>query len=108
MLQNNPLTGALFLAAIVWASVAADAYRLAVAAVLAVVVATLTAKWLRVDPEELESGLYGYNATLVGLTLATFLAPGALLWSYVLFGAMVSVIATQATFNVLKPSGLPR
>ena len=107
MLQNNPLTGALFLAAIVWASVAADAYRLAVAAVLAVVVATLTAKWLRVDPEELESGLYGYNATLVGLTLATFLAPGALLWSYVLFGAVISVIATLATFNVLKPLGLP-
>jgi urea transporter len=107
MLQNNPLTGALFLAAIVWASFAADAYRLAVAAVLAVIVANLTAQWLRVDSDELESGLYGYNATLVGLTLATFLAPGPLLWFYVVFGAVVSVIATLATFNVLKPWGLP-
>lgn len=107
MLQNNPLTGALFLAAVVWASFAADAYRLAVAAILAVIVATLTAQWLRVDSDELESGLYGYNATLVGLTLATFLAPGPLLWFYVVFGAIVSVIATLATFNVLKPWGLP-
>lgn len=107
MLQNNPLTGALFLAAIVWASFAADAYRLAIAAILAVIVATLTAQWLRVDTDELESGLYGYNATLVGLTLATFLAPGPLLWFYVVFGAIVSVIATLATFNVLKPWGLP-
>ena len=107
MLQNNPLTGALFLAAIVWASYAADAYRLAIAAIVAVVVATVTAQWLRVDSNELESGLYGYNATLVGLTLATFLEPGALLWSYVVFGAIVSVIATLATFHVLKPWGLP-
>lgn len=107
MLQNNPLTGALFLAAIVWASYAADAWRLAIAAILAVIVANLTALWLRVDTDELESGLYGYNATLVGLTLATFLAPGALLWLYLVLGAVVSVIATQATFNLLKPSGLP-
>lgn len=107
MLQNNPLTGALFLAAIVWASYAADAWRLAIAAILAVIVATLTALWLRVSSDELESGLFGYNATLVGLTLGTFLVPGPLLWLYVVFGAMVSVIATLATFNMLKPTGLP-
>lgn len=107
MLQNNPLTGALFLAAVVWASYAAGAPRLAIATVLAVVVATLTAQWLRADSTELESGLHGYNATLVGLTLATFLAPGPLLWFYVVLGAIVSVIATLAAFNVLKPWGLP-
>lgn len=107
MLQNNPLTGALFLAAIVWASFTAGAPRLAIATILAVVVATLTAQWLRVDQAELEDGLYGYNATLVGLALATFLAPGALLWLYVLLGAIVSVIATLASFRVLKPWALP-
>lgn len=107
MLQNNPLTGVLFLAAIAWASYAADAWRLAIASVVSVVVATLTAQWLRVDTDELESGLYGYNATLVGLALGTFLEPGALLWLYVVFGAVVSVIATLATFHVLKPWGLP-
>lgn len=107
MLQNNPLTGALFLAAIVWASLVADAYRLAIAAVVAVIVATLTARWLHVDTEELEAGLHGYNATLVGLALGTFLAPGPLLWVYVVFGAVISVIATLATFKALKHVGLP-
>jgi urea transporter len=107
MLQNNPLTGALFLAAIIWASVAADAWRLAIAAILSVVVATLTALWLRTDRNELESGLHCFNAPLVGLTLATFLTPGALLWAYVVLGAIVSVIATLATINALKPWGLP-
>lgn len=106
MLQNNPLTGALFLAAIIWASHAADAYRLAIAAIVAVIVATLTAQWLRVDSSELESGIYGYNATLVGLALATFLAPGPLLWCYVLIGAMVSVVATLAIANTLKVWGV--
>lgn len=107
MLQNNPLTGALFLAAIVWASYSADAPHLAIAAIVAVIVASLTALWLRVASDQLESGLHGYNATLVGLALATFLAPGPMLWFYVVFGAAVSVIATLATFNVLKPWGLP-
>ncbi len=107
MLQNNPLTGALFLAAIVWASYTNGAYHLAVATIVAVVVATLTAQWLRVDPDELKAGLYGYNATLVGLALGTFIEPGALLWIYVVFGAAVSVIATLAAFHVLKPWGLP-
>ena len=51
----------------------------------------LTAQWLRVDEASLHSGLYGYNGILVGLALATFLAPGALLWVYVVLGAAVSV-----------------
>lgn len=106
MLQNNPLTGALFLAAIVWASYTANAPRLAIAAIVAVIVATLTAQWLRVDRDALEAGLFGYNATLVGLALATFIAPGPLLWVYVVLGAMVSVVATLAISNVVKPSGL--
>ena len=61
---------------------------------VAVVAATLTAQWLRVDAATLRAGLYGYNAYLVGLALATFLAPGPLLWVYVVLGGAVSVVAT--------------
>lgn len=107
MLQNNPLTGALFLAAILWASYAANAPRIAIAAIVAVIVATLAAQWLRVDSEALKAGLYGYNATLVGLALATFLTPGVLLWFYVVLGAIVSVIVTLATAKALKTSEIP-
>ncbi len=105
MFQNNPLSGVLFLAAIAWGSYAAGAPRVAIAGVLAVVVATLTAQWLRVDRESLHSGLYGFNAILVGLALATFLAPSPLLWVYVVLGAAISVVVMLATANVVKPWG---
>ena len=49
MLQNNPLTGLLFLAAIAWGSYAAGVPRVAISGILAVVVANLTAQWLHAD-----------------------------------------------------------
>jgi urea transporter len=105
MFQDNPLSGALFLIAIAWGSYAAGVPQVAIAGVVAVVVATLTALWLRVDDESLNAGLYGFNGVLVGLALATFLAAGPLLWVYVILGAAVSVVATLATTNVVKSWG---
>jgi urea transporter len=105
MFQDNPLTGTLFLLAIAWGSYAAGVPQVAIAGVIAVIVATLTAQWLRVDRESLHSGLYGFNAVLVGLALATFLAPSTLLWVYVVLGAAVSVVVMLATTNVVKPWG---
>ena len=75
MFQNNPLTGALFLAAIAWGSYAAGAWHVAIAGLLAVIVSTLTAQWLRVDEASIRSGLYGYNGVLVGLALARTSGP---------------------------------
>jgi urea transporter len=105
MFQDNPLTGAFFLVAIAWGSYAAGVPQVAIAGVVAVIVATLTAQWLHVDDGSLNAGLYGFNGILVGLALATFLAPGPLLWVYVLLGAAVSVVAMLATTNVVKPWG---
>ena len=106
MFQNNPLTGLFFLAAIAWGSYAAGVPRVAIAGVLAVVVANLTAQWLNADRESLHAGLYGYNGVLVGLALATFLSPSALMWVYVVLGASVSVITMLGTVNALKPWGV--
>lgn len=106
MFQNNPLSGALFLAAVGWGSYAAGVPQVAIAGLVAVVVATLTAQWLHADEASLASGLYGYNAFLVGLALATFLAPGALLWAYVVLGAAVSVVASLGIANAVKPWGV--
>ena len=105
MFQDNPATGALFLAAIAWGSFAAGVPRVLIAGIVAVVIGTLTAQWLRVDRASLAAGLYGYNAMLVGMALATFLAPGPLLWVYVLLGAAVSVVVTLGTANVVKGWG---
>jgi urea transporter len=106
MFQDNPLTGLLFLTAIGWGSFAAGVPQVVLCGIVAVIVATLTALWLRVDPAALRAGLYGYNGVLVGLALATFLAPGPLLWAYVVLGAAVSVVATLGTANAVKPWGV--
>ena len=107
MFQDNPLSGALFLAAIAWGSFAAGVPQVLFGGLLAVVTATRTAQWLRVDRSSLHSGLYGFNGVLVGLALATFIAPGPLLWAYVVLGAAVSVVAMEATANVCKSWGMP-
>ena len=75
MFQDNPLTGILFLAAIAWGSIVAGVPHVLVAGVLGVVASTLTAIWLKADEAALRAGLYGYNGVLVGLALATFVAP---------------------------------
>jgi urea transporter len=105
MLQDNPVSGALFLAGVIWGACAAGMPRIALAGVVAVVAGNLTAKWLRVDRASLHAGLFGYNAVLVGLALATFLGPGPLLWVYVVLGAAVSVVVTLGTMNVVKGWG---
>ena len=102
MFQNHPLTGVLFLAAIGWGSFAAGVPEVLIGGLLGLTVATLTAQWLRVDPQGLAAGLYGYNGVLVGLALPTFLAPAPLLWAYVVLGGAVSVVAMLATVNVVK------
>lgn len=105
MFQDNPVTGALFLAAIAWGSFAAGTPAVTIAGVLGVVTGTLTAQWLRADRGALAAGLYGYNALLVGMALATFLAPEWLLWIYVVLGAAVSVVVKIGTANVAKDWG---
>lgn len=106
MFQNNPLSGAFFLAAIAWGSFAAGAPGIFFCGLFAVIVASLSAMWLHVPEENLNAGLSGYNAILVGLALATFLAPGPLLWVYVALGAVVSVVVTLGIGNAVKGWGL--
>jgi len=107
MFQDNPLSGALFIAAIAWGSFAAGVPQVLFGGLLGTVTATSTAQWLRVESASLRAGLYGFNGVLVGLALATFIAPGPLLWAYVVLGAAVSVVAMEATANVCKSWSMP-
>ena len=100
MFQNHPLSGLLFLAALVWGAAAADAWPVLFGGLLGLVAGTLTAYGLRANAANLAAGLYGYNALLVGLALPTFLEPSALLWFYVLLGGAVSVVGTLGTAQV--------
>ncbi len=106
LFQDNPLAGLLFLIAVGWGSYAAGVPQVAIGGLVAVLVATATAGWLRVDTAALHAGLYGYNAFLVGIALPTFLAASPLLWVYLAIGAMVSVVATLAVATVTKTWGV--
>ncbi len=107
MFQDHPLSGALFLAAVAWGSFAAGVPQVLFGGLVAVVAATGTACWLRVDPASLRAGLYGFNGFLVGLALATFIAPGLLLWAYVILGGAASVVAMSATVRVARTWDVP-
>lgn len=106
MFQNKPLSGLFFFAAIGWGSFMAGALEIAIAGLFALLVASLTALWLRVETTALHAGLYGFNAYLLGIALATFLDPSPLLWVYVVLGGAVSVIATLAATRVMQTWGL--
>ena len=107
MFQDNPLSGLLFFLAIGWGSYAAGVPQVAVGGFLAVVASTLAAYWLRVDEASLRAGLYGFNAYLVGLALATFMMPSTMMWVYVVFGGAVSVVVMLAIANVFKTWSVP-
>jgi urea transporter len=107
MFQDNPLSGLLFFLAIGWGSYAAGVPQVAVGGFLAVVASTLAAYWLRVEEASLRAGLYGFNAYLVGLALATFMAPSTMMWVYVVFGGAVSVVVMLAISNVFKTWSTP-
>lgn len=102
MLQNHPLTGALFLAAIAWGAFAAGVPEVLAGALLALLTSALVAMWLRVDRAALGDGFYGYNAILVGMALPTFLEPTPALWGYIVLGAAVSVVAMLAIANLTR------
>ncbi|WP_317166427.1 urea transporter [Chitinophaga varians] len=85
MLQNNAWTGTLFLAGIFY-----DSMLMGFAAVVAVVTGTLTARLLRYDEADIEAGLYGFSATLVGVALTFYFNPVPLVWAAVVLGSVAA------------------
>jgi len=71
MLQENALTGALFLLGIL-----ANSWLMFAGALLGVAVGTISAMLLKYPEKEIKSGLYGFNAALVGIAMFFFLVPG--------------------------------
>lgn len=90
---NNPLSGLLVL-------VAAWIYNpwLGFGGTLGVIVSTIAGHLLGVDRGAIRAGLYGFNGVLVGLALATFLAPA---WDPIV---IVWIIAVSAASTVLMAS----
>ena len=87
MLQNNALTGLLFLIGIAYGSI-----NMALAALLATASATLFAKLLKLDEQNLNDGLYGFSAALVGVALLLFFKVHWLVWVAVVSGGIIAAL----------------
>jgi urea transporter len=105
--QNNPLTGLFFLAAITWGALQGGAPQIALGALVALVVATVTAMLLNADEDSLRQGLFGFNGVLVGAAVPTFLVASPAMWTLLVVGAAVSTVTMLAVSNVMKTWGTP-
>jgi len=68
MLQNNPMTGVLFLVGIFL-----NSYESGLTALLGLAIVTLVAYLLGADRTLIRDGLFGFNGVLTGITLSVFL-----------------------------------
>lgn len=107
MLQNNPITGLLFFIAIFLGAHFQGMPQVGIACLLGTLVSSLTAYLYKLDSASLRAGLYGYNGCLVGIGMATFLHLSVYLWILVIFGAIISVIATESSVILLKKWNIP-
>lgn len=92
MLQENILTGLLFLAGIFYGSI-----TMGMAAIVATCCGTLTARFLKFDKAETEMGLYGFSPALVGVAVILFFEPNWIIWLIIVVGSVVAAII-QHTF----------
>ena len=89
MFQDNALSGLLFLIGIACASPLMAAGGLAGTAI-----GTATARAPKLDPTELRDGIYGFNATLVGVAAFFFLQPVVLTFVLLAVGCAASTVVT--------------
>ncbi|MFD0782833.1 urea transporter [Micromonospora azadirachtae] len=102
VLQNNPLTGLLILAAIGWGAFENGKPQVLGGAVLGLVVGTATALALRVEHSSWRKGLFGFSPVLTGIAVPTFLDDRPLTWLYLVLGAAGTTVVTLALNAVFK------
>ncbi|MBV8256084.1 MAG: urea transporter [Chitinophaga sp.] len=98
MLQGNAWTGVLFLVGIFY-----DSYIMGIGALLAVCIGTYTAKLLHFPEEEINEGLYGFSATLVGVALTFYFQPVPIIWAAVIVGSALAAIIQHAMIRRKLP-----
>lgn len=103
MFQPHVGTGLCFLAGI-----AAASPLMLAGAILGAVLGPLVAYFLGFDRGKIEQGLYGFNATLVGLATLFFLRPGfPITWALLIAGCVVATLLTHLALRFLRPPGDP-
>lgn len=94
MLQENAATGLLFLIGIFYGSI-----TMGIASIVAVCCGIVTAKLLKYDKTEMDQGLYGFSAALVGVALILFFKPVFIIWLFIVIGSILATIIQHFFFR---------
>lgn len=87
MLQENPITGILFLAGIFLGSLSMGS-----AAIVGAVVGTVVAYVLTYDSEKIKQGLYGFSPALVGVAIVLLFKSALISWILIVVGSALAAI----------------
>ncbi|WP_300690125.1 urea transporter [Chryseobacterium sp.] len=87
MLQENRWTGLLFLIGIFMGS-----WQCGVAVLLSTAAGTFTAMKLKYNQSEINAGLYGFSAALVGVALSFLFETTVLIWVLIILGGALAAI----------------
>ena len=87
MLQNSSLTGLLFLLGI-----AINSLLLTLGMIAGLLAGTITAKLLKYDRAEINDGLYGFNAALIGIGMLVFFESTLRVWVGLVVLSILSTI----------------
>nr|WP_067053300.1 urea transporter [Mucilaginibacter sp. L294] len=87
MLQHNYLTGLFFLAGICCGSL-----MMGLAVTIAVTTGTFAAILLKYNKDEINNGLYGFSAALVGVALSCFFQLTTIAWVAIVIGSVLATI----------------
>lgn len=87
MLQENRWTGLLFLIGIFMGS-----WQCGVAVLLSTAAGTFTAMKLNYDKSEINAGLYGFSAALVGVALSFLFETTVLIWVLIMLGGALAAV----------------
>lgn len=88
--QENALTGACFAVGI-----ALSSPLMAAGLVVGAVIGTAVARALKFDEAELSAGIFGFNASLVGIATLFFFRPGALSIILLIAGSALATVLTR-------------
>jgi len=108
--QNNPISGAVVLAAIFY-----NSWIYGTVCLLGTIVGTATAIWLKADKGMIKDGLFGFNGALMGIALVAYTSanfrtgnvPNAHLWLYIVLCAVFTAVLVPAFGAMLGPHKVP-
>lgn len=99
MLQNNYWTGILF-----FLGICLDSWSTGIVALVSNVIGVYTARLLKFDKANIEDGLYGFNATLVGVGLVFFFQLNVWVALAIVIGSVLSTILMEIALRKKLPA----